>query len=171
MRVFIQYFLLFGLLALLAASCSSRARLAQKCNELFPPAKDSIVVKRDTLRDTIEYAPYVYFDTIPCPAADTITPLPVKIEVPGKKIYIEVPRTDSLIYRRFTTVEEIYKAELKDCESRVNSLESEVTRWKTRAETYQANAKSSGKWFWWFLILALASAATFIFRLVGKFKI
>lgn len=168
MRVFIQHFLLFGLLALLAASCASRARLATRCNELFPPAPDSIVVKRDTLRDTIEYAPYVYFDTIPCPIADTITPLPVKIEVPGKKIYIEVPRVDSLIYRRFSTVEEIYKAELKDCASQVKSLETDVTRWKTRAESYQAESKSKGILFWWFLILAMANAATVIFRIVGK---
>lgn len=156
---------------LLAASCSTPQRMARKCNELFPPKPDSIEVKRDTLRDTFELAPYVHFDTIPCPPGDTATPMPIQIDVPGKKVVIKVPRVDSTIYRRASAIEEILKGELKDCETKAKTLENELAKLQGEANVYKAQIKSSGKWFWWFFVVCVAFVTHGIFSFLGKIKL
>ncbi len=164
MSVFSYTMFSVWLLALLAASCSTPQRMARKCNDLFPPAPDSIVVKQDTIHDTIELAPYVHFDTIPCPPGDTAKNIFIKIEVPGKKIPFHKVKLDTTFYKNTSGANiEALKFDVLACESEKKELQKDVVKWKLKAAE-----RKGGGWFWAFWILLTSVVAHSVFRIISS---
>jgi|GEM_PF-3338392 len=153
-------------LALLAIGCVSKKKLQQAAIEQYP-VRDSVVIHRDTIRDTLDIPPLelIVYDTVECPPSDTIRLVPVQkvVLVPARTMVIEIPKADTTNWLRYTAIEEILKDELKEC----NQISA---GWKGKAEAYKAQAKRADKWFWWFLLAALALIGTTVFRFLGYLR-
>lgn len=156
----------FLFLVLCALSCLSKKKLQQAAIEQYP-VRDSMVIHRDTIVDTLDIPPLevTVHDTVDCPPSDTSRRVfrEKKTTIPGRKFPIKIPVADTTNWLRYTAIEAALKEELQQCNK--NGAE-----WKGKAEAYQVQAKQSGKWFWWFLILAMAVGATVLFRVLGAVK-
>lgn len=157
--------LLFFIVAAFA-SCVSKKKLQQSAIAQYP-VRDSMVIHHNTLFDTMDIPPLevTIRDTVDCPP-DTVkrrVPVENKVTIPARRVPIQIPTVDTTNWLRYTAIEEILKDELKKC----NQTSAE---WKGKAEVYKAQAKSAGKWFWWFLVMALTLIGTTVFRFLGYLK-
>lgn len=155
-----------ALLLLLCAflfSCTSQRSLQDAAIRQYP-VRDSVVVHHDTIPYEIDLAPYevTVLDTVPCPPGLVETQLVYRtktVTIPGQTVTIEVPRTDTTVWQRYTAVE----AQLQDALRKCQAEKEKADAWKDKAHARQ-------KWFYWFLLCALLLVGQNIFRIIRQAK-
>lgn len=99
---------LFIILALAAmAACGTPKKIDLRNHTIY---RDSLVTREKISRDTVLIPDtyVVYVDTTDCPpSADTLRIIDtIRVYLPGRRIPVEIPGKDSIIYRR-DTLEEV----------------------------------------------------------------
>lgn len=153
-------------IAALLASCATQKEtrtLAQICAEEFPVKADTVIKENwRVVNFPVPELDTIYLDSIPCPPGLTDTlyvQVRKEIRIPGKTIRVEIPVSDTTIYRIDSALQKSYRDLEAQYRKAITDLEV------CQARYAEAKEKKPNRLWLWALILGLVVV---IFLLIRK---
>ena len=151
--------------ALALASCATQKEtrtLAQICAEEFPVKSDTVVQENwRVVNFPVPELDTLFVDSIPCPPglADTVyVPIRKEIRIPGKTVRVEIPVSDTTIYRIDQALEQAYKDLQEQYRKAITDLEV------CQARYTEAKEKKPNKLWLWALILGIVAVVVIVLK-------